>query len=86
MAKRISDTQALVEGVPDGAGSFSHSISSRKIANGFVVSRHEFNEATGASHHQETFHERAPRLVAGKVARGPSPDTENPLSSVKKYL
>lgn len=83
MARRLNDTAALV-GVPEGSQS-EHSLSSRKIANGFVVRESSCNPATGEYRSAETFYKSQPKLVPGSVAGEPA-DANGGLADAMKYL
>lgn len=73
MAKksRLDDTAALVAN-PMGSGE-SHSVSTRKIENGYLVCESSCNPRTGEYTSSERFSAEEPRIVKPSV-RGSSPD------------
>lgn len=86
MAKqRLNDTAAF-RSVPS-SGNTSHSVSVRKIDNGYVESTSDYNSMTGESKYSERFSEMAPDIgrVNGPRA-GVGPDVENRLSDTMRYL
>ena len=72
--KRLNDTRALVD-QPSRYGE-NYSLSSRKVANGFVVSESSCDPRTGEYRSSETFYKEEPRIIPGRVARGENPDNK----------
>lgn len=66
--RRLNDTAALAERSPDGE--LSHSISSRKVGDGYVVNSHTYNASTGESRCDEQYYKEPPKIVPGRVSRG----------------
>ena len=86
MAKRrLNDTEGLrpSSGMADGG---DHSVSVRKIDNGYVVRQSSYNNKTGQCSSSETFSEREPRVSAPKVGKSPAPDQGSPLRGAMDYL
>lgn len=81
--RRLNDTSAIATR-SSGVGA-DHSISTRKIDNGYVVSESSFNPATGEFKRSESFQAEAPKVIPGKVEKDDSAggglrDTMNYLS------
>jgi hypothetical protein len=84
-SRRLNDTAALAS-KPLGAGE-SHSISTRKIDNGYVVTTSSCNPDTGGYSSTERFTASAPRIIPGRTARtGQSPDGPNSLAGAMDYM
>ncbi len=85
MAKaRLNDTKALTAEASDGA---SHSISTEKIDNGFLVRQSSCDPRTGEYKSTTVFQATPPRLIPGRAARqGASPDSGNSLRQTMDYL
>jgi hypothetical protein len=83
--KRLNDTEALQPSSGMSMGS-DHSVSVRKIDNGFVVRQSVYNNRTGECSSTETFSEREPKVTAPKVGRNPAPDQGSPLRGAMDYL
>lgn len=87
MAKRLSDTARLAS-TPSDPGE-SHSISSRKIDNGYLVSQSSYNPGTGAYTCAERFVKNPPRLMPPKLdGRQGSAGNDGPeaLSDAVAYM
>lgn len=75
---RLNDTAALVSRGPEAG--IRHTISSRKIDNGYIVEQSRCNPATGEYSCTENFTREPPRIVAPrldgrhKVVSGDGPD------------
>ena len=80
----MSDTAALVARPPGGGE--DHSVSVRKIDNGYLVRTSTCDERTGMYRSSEQFYERAPKILPPRVARGAAPDAGNALADARKYL
>jgi hypothetical protein len=84
---RLNDTQALTER-PFAAGE-SHSISTRKIDNGYLTSVTTCNPNTKEYKTAEVFTKNPPKIMAPRMdgrQRGPAPDSGNTLRDAKAYL
>lgn len=81
--KRLSDTAALVAG--PASGSVEHSISTRKIDNGYIVRTSSYNNETGECRSSETFSPRAPNIDPPRV-RGNGNDASSSLSKAIQSL
>lgn len=81
---RLNDTRALTAQPP--GGNQEHSVSVRKIDDGFIVRTSTCNPETGEYKSREQYHERAPRIIAPRVARGPAPENEGSLRDTMAYL
>ncbi len=86
MAKRrLNDVAALAERPPGGEA--SHSMSTRKIDNGWLVESSVCDPKTGAYKSSCTFSPNPPRIIPGRVARtGVSPDSGDSLRRTMDYL
>jgi hypothetical protein len=87
MAKRLNDTASLAA-KPLGAGE-SHSISTRKIDNGYITTTSSCNEATGEYRSSQTFTKNPPRITPPAVdgRQGVSPDgAGSALRGAVEYL
>lgn len=82
--KRLSDTASLTNS-PAEAGE-SHHISTRKIDNGYIVNQSTCNPRTGEYRSSEAFMATPPRVIPGRVARGPAPDSSESLREARDYL
>lgn len=83
MAKRLNDTAAITGRA--AMSNVEHSISTRKISNGYIVRESSCDPNTGEYKSSETFMKNAPKVVPPKVSRG-SPDGPNSLADAKSYL
>jgi hypothetical protein len=82
---RLNDT-AAISSRSAGSG-VDHTISSRKIDNGFIIRESSYNEQTGKYTSSEQFSKDAPRITPGRVDVGASPDgAGNTLAATKRYL
>ena len=69
---RLNDTRALVDAP---AGEIEHSIRSRRVGEGYVVSTSTHNIGTGEYKCKEDYYSTPPRIIPGRIARsGPSSD------------
>ena len=86
MARRLNDTASLATR-PFEAGE-SHSISTRKIDNGYLTCTSTYNPRTGECRSAETFSRNPPRIIAPRVdgRSGANPDSGNSLRGAKDYL
>jgi len=84
MAKRLNDTRALVDQPPRYGE--NHTVSTRKIDNGFLVCESSCDPKTGEYRSSEQFYKEAPRVIPPKVARGQNPDAGSALADTMKYL
>lgn len=66
MRKRLNDTAALVA-APSGSAEASHSISSEKIDNGYLVRQSRCDPATGAYSSTCHFSKSPPRIIPGRL-------------------
>lgn len=86
MGKRLNDTQALVaRGLDAGQ---SHSISTRKIDNGYVTSVSTCDPMTGRYDHAELFTANPPNIKPPRIdgRQGASVDSPSSLREAKAYL
>lgn len=86
--KRLNDTRALAGPLagPDCAEA-SHSISSEKIDNGWLVRSSSCNPETGEYKSSVRFCESQPRLMPGRVAgQGAGQKARSSLGDTVKYL
>lgn len=65
--RRLNDTAAIAANPP--SGNQEHSISVRKIDNGFIARSSTCNSATGEYKSSEQYFASAPKIVPAKVAR-----------------
>ena len=84
MTKRLNDTRALTD-QPSRYGE-DHSIRTRKIDNGYVVSESSCDPATGEYRSRDQFYKDPPRIIPSRVARGQNPDGGSALADTMKYL
>lgn len=85
MAKqRLNDTAAIAASPP--SGNQEHSISVRKIDNGFIARSSTCNSATGEYKSSEQFFASAPRIIPARVARTMSDDSGGGLADTMAYL
>lgn len=85
MAKRLNDTMALV--AEPLSGGVEHSVSVRKVGNGFVTKTSRYNPDTGGYQCSEDFSKKAPRVLAPKVMGGREGSVGNEgLADTKRYL
>ena len=83
--KRLSDTAALVA-EPFGRGE-EHSISTRKIENGFITRTSRSNPMTGEYECREAFSKSQPRILPARTARGVGEaNGESTLRETMSYL
>jgi len=83
--RRLNDTRALVDR-PFQAGE-DHSISVRRIENGYLVRQSACNPETGEYRSSESFSSTPPRITPPKVAgRQANGDTGGTLRSTKAYM
>jgi hypothetical protein len=83
---RLNDTSAIIErGLSAGE---SHSISTRKIDNGYVTSVSTCNPTTGSYDHAEVFTANPPNISPPKLdgRQGASVDKPTSLKEAKEYL
>lgn len=85
MAKRrLNDTAAIAATPP--SGNQEHSISVRKIDNGFIARSSTCNNATGEYKSSEQFFSSAPRIIPAKVARTGESSSGGGLADTMAYL
>jgi len=82
MAKRLNDTAGLVAVPLDGAS--EHTVSVRKMGDGYLIRTSRFNSDTGAYTCDEEYTKAAPRLSV-EGGRDSSVGAET-LSDTKRYL
>lgn len=85
MGKRLNDT-ASISGPAKGGANVNHTVSCRKISNGYVVSTSSYNDGTGEYRSSEQFMSSPPRIIPGKVIQGGSPDGASTMSDCARYL
>ena len=83
MAKRLNDTAAIVN---EPGGNLEHSVSVRRIDNGFLISKRTYNEGTGLSYHSEEFSKNAPQIGMPKVKKDAAGYSEGSLSAAVGML
>jgi len=84
MAKRLNDTKGLTR---EFSGDVSHTVSTRKIDNGYLIRRSSSNDHTGEYSSSETFSAAPPKVNPPSVSRGnPAPDQGSPLKGAMEYL
>lgn len=64
---RLNDTRAIAES--PSSGEIEHSIRSRKVGEGYVVSNSTYNSSTGEHKCNEEYYSSPPRIIPGRVAR-----------------
>lgn len=84
MVKKLNNTNAIVER-PRNAGE-NHSISTRKVDNGYVVSESSYNPKTMEYRNSESFQQSPPKIIPGRVDSSPSPDSGGGLRDTMSYL
>jgi hypothetical protein len=87
VAKRLNDTEALVARPFEGGE--EHSISSRKISNGYITRTSSYNPHTCEYTSAEMFTKNPPKLQAPRMDGRSAPRDatgNNSLSDTKKYL
>lgn len=86
MSKRLNDTSSLVNR-PFAAGE-DHSISTRKIDNGYLTRVSTCNPETGEYKSAEVFTKGQPRITAPRIdgRQGGSVDSGNSLREAREYL
>lgn len=85
MAKRLNDTSTIAGGA--SASGVEHTVRSRKIDNGYVVSTSTYNCETGEYWCSERFSAKPPKISAPGVSGMARDATGNSsLSDTKKYL
>lgn len=82
--KRLNDTAAIAASPP--SGNQEHSISVRKIDNGFVARSSTCNSATGEYKSSEQYFENAPKIVPAQVAKVMSVRSGGGLADSVDYL
>ncbi len=84
--KRLNDTEALV--VRPFAGGEEHSISSRKIENGYLTRTSSYNPGTGECKSAEIFTKNPPKLTAPRMdgRQGRDATGDSSLADTVKYL
>ena len=84
MAKRrLNDTAAIVR---EPGGNLEHSVSVRRIDNGFLVRRTTHNEGTGTYTHSEEFSKNAPRIGMPQVKKDAAGYGEGSISAAVELL
>ena len=83
MTKRLNDTAALVR---EPGGNLEHSVSVRRIDNGFLVCRTTHNEGTGTYTRSEEFSKNAPRVGMPQVKKDAAGYSEGSLSAAVEML
>lgn len=82
---RLNNTEALVAVPIDGET--EHTISVRKVGNGFMTRTNRYNSRTGEYTCDEQFSKKAPRIVPPKVVGGKTGAVGSEgLSDTKRYL
>lgn len=84
--KRLNDTEALARGAPGLYTGEDHSVSVRRIENGFIIRQSECNPNTGHYSTREVFSERQPRITPASVKRGSVNDGSESLRDTMGYL
>lgn len=85
MKRRLNDTASIVEKPLEG--NECHSISTRKIDNGYLTCTNYYNSRTGESRSAEKFTPEAPRIKPPTSRGGNvSPDQGNPLRGCMDYM
>lgn len=85
MAKRrLNDTAAIAATPP--SGNQEHSISVRKIDNGFIARSSTCNSATGEYKSSEQYFPSAPKIIPARVARSMDADSGGGLADTMAYL
>lgn len=82
--KRLNDTAAIAASPP--SGNQEHSISVRKIDNGFIARSSTCNSATGEYKSTEQFFAQAPRIVPAQVAKAMGVKEGGGLADSVDYL
>lgn len=84
--KRLNDTAAIV--ATPLLQNEEHSISVRKIDNGYIVRTSNCDPRTGEYRSQETFQASEPKIIPGRAARqGANADAgASPLKDTMQYL
>lgn len=86
MTKRLNDTAAIASRTSGDAGAH-HSISTRKIDNGWLVETSSHDPTTGHYRSSTKFASNQPRLIPGRAARiGASPDSSGSMRDACDYL
>lgn len=80
---RLNDTAAIAE-APARSGQ-EHSVSTRKIDNGYVVRQSTYSESTGEYKSSESFMKEPPRITAPGVKKGRA-DGPSDLATAMRYL
>ena len=83
MKRRLNDTAALVR---EPGGNLEHSVSVRRIDNGFLVCRTTHNEGTGTFTRSEEFSKNAPRVGMPQVKKDAAGYGEGSLSAAVESL
>jgi hypothetical protein len=84
MKRRLNDTAAIAASPP--SGNTEHSISVRKIDNGFVARSSMCNPTTGEYKSSEQYFANAPRVIPARVARTMATDSGGGLADTMDYL
>ncbi len=83
MAK-LNNTSAIVA---EPGGEVEHTVRSRQIGNGYIVSKSTYNSRTGEYKCDEQYMDKAPRIEMPRVSNsGGDAAGSNGLSDTKKYL
>jgi hypothetical protein len=82
--RRLNDTAAIAATPP--SGNQEHSISVRKIDNGFIARSSTFNSGTGECKSSEQFFSSAPKIIPARVARSMDADAGGGLADTMAYL
>jgi len=83
MKRRLNDTAAIVR---EPGGNLEHSVSVRRIDNGFLVCRTTHNEGTGTFTRSEEFSKNAPRVGMPQVKKDAAGYGEGSLSAAVESL
>lgn len=85
MSRRLNDTESLTSR-PFQAGE-DHSISVRRVENGYLTRTSSYNPGTGDCKSAEVFTKNPPRLIPPKMdSRQGSVGEGNTLKQTKEYL
>lgn len=81
---RLSDTAALRNRPASGVG--SHTVSSRKIDNGYMISRSSYDESTGQYKCSEEFSKNPPIMTPPEASSPRDAAGSEGLAGTKSYL
>lgn len=83
---RLNDTIGLSS--RGAGGGESHTVSTRKIDNGYLVCRESYNSGTGECHRTEMFSRGKPEISPAKIrgAAGQMADSRNALADANACL